>query len=90
MPDGTYSVTLSYQDALGNDAATSDVFTGVMVALGKVRGNLMIDLHTTSSKLRDRAVRVVTELMQCDYDSAHSLLQANGWNLRAVVSKIEK
>ena len=26
-----------------------------MVALGKVRGNLMIDLHTTSAKLRDRA-----------------------------------
>ncbi len=33
-----------------------------MVALGKVRGNLMIDLHASSTKLRDRAVRVVAEL----------------------------
>ncbi len=70
--------------------AVNIISTGAMVGLGKVCGNLMIDLHTTSSKLRDRAVRVVTELMQCDYDSARRLLQASGWNLRAVVSKIEK
>jgi len=70
--------------------ALNIISTGAMVALGKVRGNLMIDLHTTSSKLRDRAVRVVAELMQCDYDSARRLLEASGWNLRAVVEKIEK
>jgi len=56
-----------------------------MVGLGKVRGNLMINLHTTSSKLRDRAVRMVAELMQCDYDSARNLLEVNNWNLRAVI-----
>jgi N-acetylmuramic acid 6-phosphate etherase len=62
--------------------------TGAMVALGKVRGNLMIDLHTTSAKLRDRAVRVVADLAQCDYDSARQQLEAAGWNLRAVVEKL--
>src|SRR5205814_1209610 len=45
------------------------VSTGAMVALGKVRGNLMIDLHTTNAKLRNRAVRVVADLAQCDYES---------------------
>jgi N-acetylmuramic acid 6-phosphate etherase len=69
-------------------AALNIISTGAMVALGKVRGNLMIDLHTTSAKLRDRAVRVVAQLAQCDYDSARNLLEANAWNLRSVVDKL--
>jgi N-acetylmuramic acid 6-phosphate etherase len=67
--------------------ALNIISTGAMVALDKVRGNLMIDLHTTSIKLRDRAVRVVAELAQCDYDSARALLEANHWNLRAALEK---
>jgi len=68
--------------------ALNIVSTGAMVALGKVRGNLMIDLHTTSAKLRDRAVRVVADLAECDYDSARQKLEAADWNLRAVVEKL--
>jgi len=68
--------------------ALNIVSTGAMVALGKVRGNLMIDLHTTNAKLRDRAVRVVADLAQCDYDSARLQLEAVDWNLRAVVEKL--
>jgi N-acetylmuramic acid 6-phosphate (MurNAc-6-P) etherase len=61
-----------------------------MIALGKVRSNLMVDLHTTSTKLRDRAVRVVAELTQCDYSSAHEKLEANGWNLRKIIRESDK
>jgi N-acetylmuramic acid 6-phosphate etherase len=68
--------------------ALNIVSTGAMVVLGKVHGNLMIDLHTTSAKLRDRAVRVVADLAQCDYDSARRQLEAADWNLRAVVEKL--
>jgi N-acetylmuramic acid 6-phosphate etherase len=70
--------------------ALNIISTGAMVALGKVRGNLMIDLHTTSTKLRDRAVRVVAELAQCDYDSAREKLEASGWNLRDSIGEIDK
>jgi N-acetylmuramic acid 6-phosphate etherase len=70
--------------------ALNIISTGAMVALGKVRGNLMIDLHASSSKLRDRATRLVAQLSQCDYDTARQQLEANGWNLRAVVDKIDK
>ena len=56
-----------------------------MIGLGKVRGNLMIDLHTSSTKLRDRAVRIVAEITQRDYKSARGLLEANDWNLRAAL-----
>src|SRR5206468_2922882 len=69
-------------------AALNIISTGAMVALGRVRGNLMIDLHTTSAKLRDRAVRVVVDLAQCDYDAARRQLEAADWNLRAVVEKL--
>jgi N-acetylmuramic acid 6-phosphate etherase len=68
--------------------ALNIVSTGAMVALGKVRGNLMIGLHTTSAKLRDRAVRVIADLAQCDYDSARRQLEAADWNLRSVVEKL--
>ena len=68
--------------------ALNIVSTGAMVALGKARGNLMIDLRTTSAKLRDRAVRMVAELAQCDYDSARRRLEAADWNLRAAVEKL--
>jgi N-acetylmuramic acid 6-phosphate (MurNAc-6-P) etherase len=52
-----------------------------------VRGNLMVDLRTTSTKLRDRAVRIVAEVTQRDYESALGLLETNEWNLRAALEK---
>src|SRR4029077_11061784 len=55
--------------------ALNIISTGAMIGLGKVRGNLMIDLHTTSTKLRDRAVRIVAEVTQRDYESACGLLE---------------
>jgi len=68
--------------------ALNIISTGAMVMLGKVRGNLMIDLHASSTKLRDRAIRVVADLSGCDYNSARAQLEAANWNLRAVVDKI--
>jgi N-acetylmuramic acid 6-phosphate etherase len=70
--------------------ALNIISTGAMVALGKVRGNLMIDLHASNSKLRDRAIRLVAQLSGSDYESARQQLEANDWNLRAVVDKIDK
>jgi N-acetylmuramic acid 6-phosphate etherase len=67
--------------------ALNIISTGAMVALGKVRGNLMIDLQTTNSKLRDRAARVVAELTGTDYKTARAQLEANDWNLREVIGE---
>src|SRR5207247_6664277 len=67
--------------------ALNIISTGAIVVLGKVRGNLMIDLHPTSTKLRDRAVRVVAELTQSDYDTARQKLEASGWNLREIIGR---
>ncbi len=65
--------------------ALNIISTGAMVALGKVRGNLMIDLHASNSKLRDRATRMVAELVGLDYSSARQRLEENDWNLRNVI-----
>jgi N-acetylmuramic acid 6-phosphate etherase len=70
--------------------ALNIISTGAMVALGKVRGNLMIDLNTSSTKLRDRATRMVAELTECDYNSARAQLEQSGWDLRAVLKKADK
>jgi N-acetylmuramic acid 6-phosphate etherase len=67
--------------------ALNVISTGAMIGLGKVRGNLMIDLRTTSMKLRDRAVRIVAEVTQRDYQSARALLETSDWNLRAALDK---
>ena len=68
--------------------ALNIISTGAMVMLGKVRGNLMIDLHASSTKLRERAIRMVAELSGCDYNSARAQLEAADWNLREVLDKI--
>ena len=68
--------------------ALNIISTGAMVLLGRVRGNLMIDLHTSSTKLRDRATRMIAELAQCDYEAARVKLEAGGWNVRAVADEI--
>ena len=70
--------------------ALNIISTGAMIGLGKVRGNLMIDLHTTSTKLRDRAVRIVAEVTQHDYASARGLLEASDWNLRVTLKEASK
>lgn len=64
--------------------------TGAMVALGKARGNRMIDLRASNAKLRDRAARLVAEIAQCDYDTASELLAARDWNLRAAIESAQE
>jgi N-acetylmuramic acid 6-phosphate etherase len=54
-----------------------------MVGLGKVAGNLMIDLHPSNIKLRDRATRIVGELTGVDASRAREALEESGW----VISK---
>jgi N-acetylmuramic acid 6-phosphate etherase len=70
--------------------ALNIISTGAMVALGKVRGNLMIDLNTSSTKLRDRATRMVAAITQCDYGSARAQLEESAWDLRAVLKKADR
>jgi N-acetylmuramic acid 6-phosphate etherase len=48
--------------------------TGTMIKLGKVYGNLMVDLRATNEKLRDRSQRIVMELTGLSQPAAKKLL----------------
>jgi N-acetylmuramic acid 6-phosphate etherase len=50
------------------------ISTGAMVRLGKVFGNLMVDLRPTNAKLVDRACRIIMEVTGCPYPEAQEAL----------------
>src|SRR5262249_57139551 len=52
--------------------------TAAMVRLGKVYGNLMVDLRPTSRKLRARALRIIAELTGLDPASTRALARPAG------------
>ncbi|MBF2056773.1 MAG: N-acetylmuramic acid 6-phosphate etherase [Cyanobacterium sp. T60_A2020_053] len=58
------------------------ISTGVMVKLGKVYGNRMIDVSVTNSKLLDRALRIITDLTNLDRQTAQELLQQSGLSVK--------
>ncbi|PSN17538.1 N-acetylmuramic acid 6-phosphate etherase [filamentous cyanobacterium CCP5] len=49
--------------------------TGVMVQLGKVYGNRMVDMSVSNSKLEDRALRIICDLTELDREQAATLLE---------------
>ncbi|NET33724.1 MAG: N-acetylmuramic acid 6-phosphate etherase [Cyanothece sp. SIO1E1] len=49
--------------------------TGVMVKLGKVYGNRMVDVSVTNQKLLDRALRILQDLTDLSRPEAHDLLE---------------
>ena len=50
------------------------ITTGAMIRLGKVYGNLMVDLTATSDKLRDRGERIVMEVCRVDRGRARQAI----------------
>lgn len=50
--------------------------TGTMIKLGKVYGNLMVDVKPSNKKLEERARHIVMEACDCSRDEAISALQA--------------
>src|SRR5438552_3666812 len=67
--------------------ALNIISTGVLARLGRVRGNLMIDLQPTNKKLRARAIGLVSQLAGCDRDSARSRPERADWNLREALKE---
>lgn len=64
---------------------TNMLSTAVMVKLGKVYGNLMVDMRPTNVKLVDRARRMVAQIAGVEYDEAARLLDAGGSEIKTAV-----
>lgn len=59
--------------------------TGVMIRLGKVYGNLMVDLKATNAKLRDRACRIVSTATGLPGATAEALLAAANYDAKLAI-----
>ncbi len=60
--------------------------TGVMVKLGKVYGNRMIDVAVTNNKLRDRALRMLEDLTALNRAEADLLLEQSGKSVKLALA----
>lgn len=65
------------------------ITTSVMIKLGKVYGNLMVDLQPTNEKLIDRATRIIIHATGVSYPEAKNLLEASGFNPKTAIVMIK-
>ena len=63
------------------------ISTSVMIKLGRVKGNKMVDMLLTNQKLLDRGTRMIMDELQVSYDEAETLLKAHGSVRKAIDSQ---
>jgi N-acetylmuramic acid 6-phosphate etherase len=59
--------------------------TAAMVRMGKTYGSLMVDVQTSSEKLKDRARRILVIVSDIDYAAAGKLLKRAHGNVKAAI-----
>ncbi|MGF7059890.1 N-acetylmuramic acid 6-phosphate etherase [Brassicibacter mesophilus] len=64
------------------------ISTASMVGIGKVYGNLMVDMKATNLKLIERAKRIVMESTGCDIDTAASTLELTDYSSKIAIVMI--
>lgn len=63
------------------------ISTSVMVKLGRVKGNKMVDMQLTNKKLVNRGVRMIMEELKVTEQEADALLTEHGSVRKAIESK---
>lgn len=66
-------------------AVLNAITTAAMVRLGKVYGNLMVDLRPGSAKLQDRALRIIESAADVSADQAQELHEAANGNVKIAI-----
>ena len=54
------------------------ISTATMIQLGKVKGNKMVDMQMSNTKLIDRGTRMIMEEIAVSYEQARQLLNTHG------------
>lgn len=65
--------------------ALNIISTGVMVRLGKVYGNSMVDVAVTNTKLEDRALRILSNLAGLNREQGLLLLEQGGGSVKVAL-----
>lgn len=60
------------------------ITTTVMIQLGRVKGNKMVNMQLTNKKLVDRGTRMIVDELGIDYDHAKALLLMHGSVKKAI------
>ena len=66
------------------------ISTTTMIQLGKVYGNLMVDLMAINDKLFDRGIRIIEQLTNVDYELAKSTLIEAEKSVKTAIVMIKK
>jgi N-acetylmuramic acid 6-phosphate etherase len=64
--------------------------TGAMIRLGKVYGNLMVDLQAWSEKLVDRGQRILMETAGVDREGARQAIEQAGGSVKLAIVMVRK
>lgn len=64
------------------------ISTSVMIQLGRVKGNRMVDMQLSNKKLVDRGAKMIMEMLQVNYQIAQDLLKEHG-SVRKVIDFIK-
>ena len=60
------------------------ISTSLMIKLGRVKGNRMVNMQLNNKKLIDRGTRMIVDELHMDYDRAHALLLLHGSVKKAI------
>jgi N-acetylmuramic acid 6-phosphate etherase len=66
------------------------ISTGAMIRLGKVYGNMMVDLLALSDKLRDRGERILMEVGGIRREEARSVIERAGGSVKLAIVMAKK
>lgn len=64
------------------------ISTSVMIKLGKVYENLMVDVHASNYKLKERAKNIVIEITNVSYHIAEEVLEKTGYKVKVAIVMI--
>lgn len=64
------------------------ISTASMVGIGKVYGNLMVDMKATNLKLVERAKGIVMQSTGCDYEKAQQVLEETEYSTKEAIVMI--
>ncbi|WP_082630415.1 N-acetylmuramic acid 6-phosphate etherase [Peribacillus muralis] len=65
------------------------ISTATMIRMGKVYENLMVDVHVSNQKLKERAVRIIETVTDANYDHAKSILEAANNQVKPAIVMIK-
>ena len=66
------------------------ISTATMIRLGKVYGNLMVDLMAVNEKLVDRGIRIIQDITNLDLENSRRILIAAKMSVKTALIMVKK